>query len=130
MVGPTDLRNAVSLNSVLVNVASAVGPAIAGIVIAAGGIGVCFLRQRRVSFVAVVASLARLDVAKLQPPSPPPRGPGQLREGLRYVRRTPGAGGAAADDGARRLPGLRVPGGAADRARSETFAGDAPPTAS
>jgi len=88
MVGPTDLRNAVSLNSVLVNVARAVGPAIAGIVIALGGIGLCFLLNA-VSFVAVVASLARLDVSKLSRSIPTPRAPGQLREGFAYVRRTP-----------------------------------------
>ncbi len=88
MVGPTDLRNAVSLNSVLVNVARAVGPAIAGIVIALGGIGVCFLLNA-LSFVAVVVSLSRLDVSRLCRSVPTPRAPGQLRDGLAYVRRTP-----------------------------------------
>ena len=88
MVGADDLRNAVSLNSVLVNVARAVGPAIAGIVIALGGIGLCFLLNA-VSFVAVVVSLSRLDVSRLSRSVPTPRAPGQLREGLAYVRRTP-----------------------------------------
>ncbi|MEJ3657412.1 MFS transporter [Actinomycetes bacterium KLBMP 9759] len=88
MVGPADLRNAVSLNSVLVNVARAVGPAIAGLVIAAGGLALCFLINAA-SFVAVVISLLRLDVAELRPSVPTPRAPGQLREGLAYVRRTP-----------------------------------------
>lgn len=88
MVGPADLRNAVSLNSVLVNAARAVGPAVAGIVIAAGGIGVCFLINA-VSFVAVVTSLVGMNVHTLQQPEPAPRRRGQLREGLRYVRRTP-----------------------------------------
>ncbi|MFC7451251.1 MFS transporter [Rhodococcus daqingensis] len=88
MVGPEDLRNAVSLNSVLVNAARAVGPAVAGIVIAAGGLGFCFLLNA-VSFVAVVASLTTLDVGALRPAPPAQRRPGQLREGLRYVRRTP-----------------------------------------
>ncbi|AQA25206.1 transmembrane secretion effector family protein [Rhodococcus sp. MTM3W5.2] len=88
MVGPEDLRNAVSLNSVLVNVARAVGPAIAGIIIAAGGLGLCFLLNA-VSFVAVVVSLVTLDLGALRPSPPALRRPGQLREGLRYVRRTP-----------------------------------------
>lgn len=88
MVGPADLRNAVSLNSVLVNAARAVGPAVAGIVIAAGGLGICFLLNA-LSFVAVVVSLARLDVAALSPSPPVRRSPGQLREGLGYVGRTP-----------------------------------------
>jgi MFS family permease len=88
MVGPGDLRNAVSLNSVLVNVARAVGPAIAGLVIAAGGIGLCFLLNA-ISFAAVVGSLLRMDVTRLRPSIPTRRAPGQLREGLAYVRSTP-----------------------------------------
>jgi MFS family permease len=87
LVGPDHLRNAVSLNSVLVNVARSVGPAIGGILIAIAGLGVCFL-VNAVSFVPVVASLLTLDLAKLNPTTPTPRSPGQLREGLRYVRST------------------------------------------
>ena len=88
MVGPTDLRNAISLNSVLVNVARSVGPAVAGLVIAAGGIGLCFLLNAA-SFVTVVTSLVRMDTAALQPSVPTARAPGQLREGFAYVRSTP-----------------------------------------
>lgn len=91
MVGPTDLRNAVSLNSVLVNAARAVGPAVAGVIIATGGTGVCFLLNA-VSFAAVVFTLSRLDVSALNPSTPAPRGKGQLREGLSYVRHTPALG--------------------------------------
>ena len=85
LVGPEHLRNAVSLNSVLVNVARAVGPAVAGILIATVGDGVCFL-VNAASFVAVVASLATMDRKALNPTTPTAREPGQLREGLRYVR--------------------------------------------
>lgn len=88
MVGQEHLRNAVSLNSVLVNVARSIGPAVAGVLIATTGEGVCFLLNAA-SFVAVIASLLRLDRAALQPSPPAPRAPGQLREGLSYVRRTP-----------------------------------------
>ncbi len=88
MVGPAELRNAVSLNSVLVNAARAVGPAVAGVVIALGGTGICFLLNAA-SFVAVVTSLLRLDVSKLSPTPPTVRGKGQVREGLAYVKRTP-----------------------------------------
>jgi MFS family permease len=88
MVGPDDLRNAVTLNSVLVNAARAVGPAAAGILIATVGVSACFLLNA-VSYVAVIVSLATLEVAALQPSEPTPRAPGQLREGLRYVRATP-----------------------------------------
>src|SRR6478752_2678634 len=81
MVGKTELRNAVSLNSVLVNVARAVGPAVAGLIIAFGGLGICFLLNA-VSFAAVVYSLIKLDVATLEPATPAPRSKGQVREGL------------------------------------------------
>ena len=57
MIGPENLRNAVSLNSVLVNVARTIGPAVAGILIATVGTGVCFL-VNAASFVAVIASLS------------------------------------------------------------------------
>jgi MFS family permease len=87
MVGPDRLRNAVSLNSVMVNVARAVGPAVAGLVIAAGGTGICFLINA-VSFGAVVLSLTTLDTSALRPSRPAARAPGQLREGLRYVAST------------------------------------------
>jgi MFS family permease len=87
MVGPEHLRNAVSLNSVLVNVARTIGPAIAGLLIATVGEGVCFL-VNAASFVAVIASLLTLDLEALHPSPPAGRGPGQLREGLRYIRRS------------------------------------------
>jgi MFS family permease len=88
MVGGETLRNAVSLNSVAVNVARAVGPAIAGVLIATVGIGECFLLNA-VSFVAVVASLISLRRSELRPTPPAPRAAGQLREGLRYAKSTP-----------------------------------------
>jgi MFS family permease len=88
MVGPDHLRNAVSLNSVLVNVARTVGPAVAGLLIAGVGDGVCFLINAG-SFVAAIASLARMDRGALNPTPPTPRARGQLRAGLRYVRSTP-----------------------------------------
>jgi MFS family permease len=88
MVGPDHLRNAVSLNSVLVNLARSIGPAIAGLLIAGVGVGECFLINS-VSFVAVIASLLRMDLTELNPTPPTPRARGQLREGLAYVRRTP-----------------------------------------
>ena len=88
LVGPEHLRNAVSLNSVLANVARAVGPAIAGILIATVGTDVCFLVNAG-SFVAVLFSLSSIDASSLTPSTPTPRAAGQLREGLRYVRSTP-----------------------------------------
>lgn len=88
MVGRDHLRNAVSLNSVIANGARAVGPAIAGILIATAGVGFCFLANAA-SFIAVITSLLLLDTSKLMPSTPAPRAKGQVREGFRYVRRTP-----------------------------------------
>ncbi len=88
MVGKDQLRNAITLNSVTVNAARAVGPAIGGVLIATVGVGVCFLANAG-SFVAVVASLIIMDVSALRPSPPAPRASGQLREGLRYCARTP-----------------------------------------
>src|SRR5207248_5498855 len=71
MVGPSHLRNAVSLNSVLVNVARTLGPAVAGVLIAGVGDGVCFLINAG-SFAAVVASLITMNAAALNPSPPAP----------------------------------------------------------
>ncbi len=84
MVGPDEVRNAVSLNSTMVNAARAVGPAVAGILIATVGVGICFLLNAA-SFAAVVYSLVTMDRALLQPSPPAGREKGQVREGLRYV---------------------------------------------
>jgi MFS family permease len=88
MVGPRVLRNAVSLNSVMVNVARAVGPAIAGLLIVSVGIGPCFILNA-LSFVAVVASLLAMNRSQLHPSEPTARAKGQLRAGLRYVAGVP-----------------------------------------
>jgi MFS family permease len=88
MVGAESLRNAVSLNSVIVNVARTIGPAVAGVLIATAGEGVCFL-VNAASFAAVVASLMALDRAALAPSPASGREPGQLRAGLRYVHANP-----------------------------------------
>jgi MFS family permease len=89
MVGPERLRNAVSLHSVLVNVARAGGPAVAGLIIATAGTGICFLINAA-SYAAVLAALWTMDTEGLRPTPPARRTPGQVREGLRYVGRTPG----------------------------------------
>ena len=84
MVGPESLANAVSLNSVVVNGARVVGPAVAGLLIASVGLTPCFLINAA-SYLAVIASLLAIDTARLNRPTPIARGPGQLRAGLRYV---------------------------------------------
>ena len=92
MVGPEDLRNAVSLNSVLVNVARAVGPAVAGPDHRGRRRGHLLPAQRGELRRGGVRRWSRLDTAALQPGAAERRAAkGQLREGLRYVRRSPRA---------------------------------------
>jgi MFS family permease len=86
---PDDLLgNAVTLNSVSLNVARIVGAAAGGTIAAAVGLALCF-DLNAVSFLAVLASLALMAGAQLRPAAPEPRKPGQIREGLAYVRTEP-----------------------------------------
>ncbi len=88
MVEREDLSNAIALNSTMFNSATVVGPAVAGITYAAIGPAWCFLINA-VSFVAVIAALARM---KLAPHAVRQRGVGalaELRRGLDYLRREP-----------------------------------------
>jgi len=71
------------------NASRAVGPAVAGVLIATTGVGVCFLANAA-SFAAVLIALARIRTKELRPAPPAGRERGQLRQGLRYVRSTPG----------------------------------------
>jgi MFS family permease len=88
MVGSTDLSNAVTLNSVVVNAARIVGPAVAGLLIAGFSLAACFFINAG-SYLAVLTALYRMRPDDLRRPDRAPRGKGQLREGLRYVRATP-----------------------------------------
>lgn len=88
MVGGTDLTNAVSLNSVTFNLARIAGPALAGVLIAAVGTGWVFLGNAAFT-VAVIVGLALMRASELFRSEPTGRSPGQLVEGLRYVRGRP-----------------------------------------
>jgi MFS family permease len=88
MVGSAQVGNAVALNSLTFNLARIVGPAVAGVLIVAVGSGWVFLINA-VSFAGVVAGLLLMDPARLIRGDRVPRRPGQLREGLRYVRGRP-----------------------------------------
>ena len=88
LVDQSLLRNAVILNSILVNIARVIGPTIAAVVIHAAGIGWCFMIDAA-SFLAVIGSLLVLDANQLHPTTPAPRRPGQLRDGFRYAAGIP-----------------------------------------
>jgi MFS family permease len=79
-----DLGNAIALNSSMVNMARLVGPSLAGVVIAAFGEGYCFLIDG-LSYFAVIASLALMQI---KPPTTPRAATSmweQLKEGWAYV---------------------------------------------
>lgn len=88
MVGPSDIANAVGLNSAVFNSARLVGPAVAGALIRELGISPSFMINA-ISFVPVVAALALMRAHELTRQQPVPRSKGQVREGLQYVWHTP-----------------------------------------
>src|SRR6476659_3384216 len=66
MVGRDELPNAIALNSSLFNIARIAGPALGGVVIAAVGVGWCFVANS-VSFLAVLTSLLLMRPAEFFP---------------------------------------------------------------
>jgi MFS family permease len=88
LVGPEHLTNAITLNTVNMNLARIVGPAIGAGVISAIGVGQCFV-VNACSFVVVIAALLAMRATEFHAKARAPRARGQVREGLRYVNRTP-----------------------------------------
>ncbi len=88
MVGSRRLVNAVSLNSVIVHSSRMVGPALAGLLIAAAGVEPCFMLNAA-TFAVMIVALSRMEPAELRTPRRAEREPGALRAALRYVRATP-----------------------------------------
>jgi MFS family permease len=87
MVGSKNLSNAVSLNSIVMNGARVVGPAIGGLLIATLGLTVCF-EVNAASYLAVIAALLLMRKGELHQRVRTPKAKGQLREGLRYAWET------------------------------------------
>jgi len=84
----SELRNAITLNGVSINIARAVGPALGGVVIAAAGVGFVFLLNAA-SFVAVLVALFRWKRPPAQNPLAPERLAGAIRSGFRYAIHAP-----------------------------------------
>ncbi|MBA2697353.1 MAG: MFS transporter [Nocardioidaceae bacterium] len=93
MVGRDNLPNAVGLNSASFNLGRIAGPAAAGFLIVAFGSGVqatgAVILLNAISYLAVIYSLRRMRVDDLQVSVPVPRAKGALRDGVRYVLRSP-----------------------------------------
>ena len=89
MVGDkADLPNAIVLNSTLFNMGRLVGPALAGLVLGAFGIAICFLIDA-LSYLAVITSLLMMRVVPVAKAVRKTNPIEALREGLTYVRATP-----------------------------------------
>jgi MFS family permease len=88
MVPAQDLPNAVTLNSVSLNMARIFGAALGGVIAAALGLALCFACNA-VSFGAVLVSLAAMRKSELYPAARVARQRRQVREGLRYVGSAP-----------------------------------------
>jgi MFS family permease len=82
-----DLPNAIALNSSMVNGSRIIGPSIGGVIIAAVGEGWCFMIDA-ISYVAVIASLLAMLVAKKPPRDQNTRVVEELRAGFIYVSRS------------------------------------------
>ncbi len=93
IVDADDLANAVGLNSAGFNAARLIGPAVAGLSIAALGSGVAatgwVILLNALSYAAPVWCLAAMDPRLLHVATPVGRGPGQIREAVAYVRGRP-----------------------------------------
>jgi MFS family permease len=88
LVEREDLTNAIALNSSMFNLATATGPAMAGLTYALIGPGWCFM-VNGLSFLAVIWALLRM---KLPPPKPAAKRAStwaDLGEGVRYMLREP-----------------------------------------
>jgi MFS family permease len=88
VVGPQHLRNAVSLGALNFQSARLVGPLLAGILIPVVGIGWAFA-VNAASYGIVIGTLLAIRGSDGSAAVRGPRAKGQVREGLRHVRRRP-----------------------------------------
>jgi len=86
LVPPRQIPNAVALNSLQFNLSRAIGPAIAGLLLARAGTGACFA-VNAISFLAVIVAVMQIEL----PSAPAPKGTlgESLRAGLRHVAHDP-----------------------------------------
>ena len=87
LVDRKDLSNAIAMNSTQVQLSRVLGPALAGIMLAATGAGWCFLLNA-ISFLAVIWTLMVMDVPP-QVATARRSALNSIGEALRYVRREP-----------------------------------------
>ncbi|HZU28539.1 MAG TPA: MFS transporter [Bryobacteraceae bacterium] len=85
MVGREDLPNAIALNSSMFNGARIVGPAVAGVLVAAIGEGWCFAANA-ISYIAVITGLFMMNVPR-SAQKPVGSAVQRIREGFSWVAR-------------------------------------------
>ncbi|HEY5221909.1 MAG TPA: MFS transporter [Microbacteriaceae bacterium] len=88
IVGPRNIRNAISVNSSTFQLGSLIGPAVGGIAITAVGSGWAFAINA-VACLVVVSTIVAMNSARLLRVPPMLRSKGQLAEGLRYAAEKP-----------------------------------------
>lgn len=88
LVDADEVVNAMGLNTAVMTTSRVIGPALAGLLISAVGVGGCYLLNAG-SFVAVLAGVFAIRPAELRTTGRTARGRGQVREGFVYVWRTP-----------------------------------------
>ena len=80
-----DLGNAIALNSSMVNGARLIGPAVAGLLVASAGEGVCFVLNA-ISYLAVIVAIVAMRIPPVLTPRPPRRRIlSELKEGIVYA---------------------------------------------
>ena len=89
LVEKEDLPAASALNGIEFNFARAIGPALAGAVVAFAGVGVAFLTNA-FTFVGVILVVARWKRPVIKRATPPETVAGATRAAIRYVRHSPG----------------------------------------
>jgi MFS family permease len=92
MVGRQDLMNAIALNSSVFNASAVIGPAVAGLVIAAVGVPICFLANSLSYLGAIAALLLMRDLPNIVRHHAEQPFLARLAEGVSYARREPVVG--------------------------------------
>ncbi len=90
LVGRSELGNAIALNSSVNNATRIIGPALAGVLIARTGLGMCFLLNA-ISFIPIIWAVAAMRPSEFHPQAEMKRSGTLLesiRAGLRYARHT------------------------------------------
>jgi MFS family permease len=84
LVSREDMTNAIALNSTMFNLATVVGPSVAGLTYAAFGPAWCFTING-ISFIAIIVALLFMRIKPIIQPDYRPSIMADLKEGLRYV---------------------------------------------